>query len=259
MMRLTFLGTGTSCGVPVLGCTCKVCSSHDSKDKRLRTSALLETASTRILIDCGPDFRQQMMGRPFRPIDAILVTHAHYDHIGGIDDVRPYCKLTDIDVYGNVIAVESMRRMLPYCFPPKDQPKYPGVPEIRLHEVFPLQPFTVGDISVDPVEVMHANLPILGYRFGPLAYITDIKTIASDMEERLRGVDTLVVSALRFTRPHHSHFLINDAIGFARRVGAKHTFLVHACHDIGLHEEVNRQLPPDIRLAYDGQVIELNE
>lgn len=256
-MKLTFLGTGTSCGVPVLGCACQVCRSEAPKDKRLRCAAMIETAETRILIDCGPDFRQQLMPQPFRRIDGILVTHSHYDHVGGLDDVRPYCKLGDIDVYANEPAVKGMHQMLPYCFPPEGKPKYPGVPELRLHTIHAHEPLTIGDVEVMPFEVMHGKLPILGFRFGRLAYITDMKTIAPSELPFLQGIDTLVINALRFEKPHHSHLLVGDAVEFARKLGARRTLLTHICHDMGLHDEVNRRLPEGVELAYDGQQLQI--
>ena len=252
-MKITILGSGTSCGVPVLGCQCEVCQSEDSHDHRLRCSILVETQHTRILVDIGPDFRQQMLAQPFRRIDAILVTHAHYDHVGGMDDIRPYCQFGDVNVYADRRARQGMLQMLPYCF---EANRYPGVPAIGLHEITAGEQFCIGDISVLPVEVMHGKLPILGYRFGGFTYITDMKSIAHEQEELLLGTELLVVNALRFDKPHHSHQLVDDAIEFARRIGAKKTYLSHQCHDIGLHHEVNEhRLPADVKLAYDGQTL----
>ncbi|MDY3848372.1 MAG: MBL fold metallo-hydrolase [Prevotella sp.] len=253
-MKLTFLGTGTSCGVPSIGCDCPVCTSDDPHDTRLRTSALVETSSTRLLIDCGPDFRQQIMHMPFRKIDGIFITHSHYDHVGGIDDLRPYCRFGDIDIYADEISAASLRRTMPYCFAEK---KYPGVPAINLHTIRPRIPLRIGDLDIMPFEVMHDRLPILGYRIADMAYITDMKTISDDDVTLIRGVDTLIENALRWQKPHHSHQLIDDAITFARRVGARQTWLIHGSHDIGLHRATNRLLPPDIQLAYDGQEIVL--
>lgn len=253
-MKLTFLGTGTSCGVPVIGCQCKVCQSADAKDKRTRCSALVETESTRILIDCGPDFRQQILPQPFRKIDGILITHSHYDHMGGMDDIRPYCQFGAINVYADTIAKQSMLQMLPYCFA---ENRYPGVPAIGLHEIHPHQPLQIGDLEVMPIQVMHGKLPILGYRISKLTYITDMKTIDDGELKYIEGTELLVVNALRFDKPHHSHQLMEDAIAFARKVGAKKTLIIHVCHDVGLHEEVNRILPEGIQLAYDGQEIYL--
>ena len=272
-MRVTFLGTGTSCGVPTIGCQCYTCRSTDPHDKRLRCSALVETDTTRLLIDCGPDFRQQIMTQPFRKIDGILITHAHYDHMGGMDDIRPYCQFGEINVYADPIARQGMLQMLPYFFA---EHRYPGVPAIQLHEIHKHEAFTIGDLNIMPVEVMHHDLPILGYRIKDvrcqmsevgdapsalslqpsLVYITDMKTIDDAELPYLEGTDVLVVNALR-EKPHHSHQTVSDAVAFARRVGASQTWLIHSSHDIGRHVEVNAQLPPDIQLAYDGQVISL--
>lgn len=252
-MKLTFLGTGTSCGVPTIGCQCYTCRSKDSRDKRLRCSALIETRKTRVLIDCGPDFRQQIMSQPFRKIDGILITHAHYDHMGGMDDVRPYCQFGEINVYADPIACQGLLEMLPYCFA---EHRYPGVPAIQLHEVHKHEPLTIGDLDIMPIEVKHHDLPILGYRIGNLAYITDMKTIDEGELAYLHGVDTLIVNALR-EKPHHSHQTLTEAVNFARKVGARQTWLIHSSHDIGRHAEVNQQLPSDIQMAYDGQVIKI--
>jgi len=251
-MKLTFLGTGTSCGVPVIGCQCEVCQSKDPRDKRLRCSALVETEHTRLLIDCGPDFRQQILSQPFRKIDGILITHSHYDHMGGMDDIRPYCQFGEINVYADQQACKSMLEMLPYCFA---ENRYPGVPAIKLHEIPLHRLLHIGDFDIMPIEVMHGKLPILGFKIGKLAYITDMKTINDAEMPYLEGTELLVVNALRFTKPHHAHQLVDDAVTFARRVGGKRSLLIHSCHDIGLHADVNRLLPEGIEMAYDGQEI----
>ena len=262
-MKLTFLGTGTSCGVPTIGCQCHTCSSTDPHDKRLRCSALIETPLTRLLIDCGPDFRQQIMPQPFRQIDGILITHAHYDHMGGMDDIRPYCQFGEINVYADPVARQGMLQMLPYCFA---EHRYPGVPAIQLHEIHKHEAFRIGDLDILPFEVMHHDLPILGYRITPvddqsaapasLVYITDMKTIADEEIPYVEGCQTLIVNALR-QKPHHSHQTLDEAVSFARRIGARQTWLIHSSHDIGRHSEVNASLPATIQMAYDGQVIEI--
>ena len=252
-MKLTFLGTGTSCGVPTIGCECYTCRSTDPHDKRLRCSVLIETPVTRLLIDCGPDFRQQIMTQPFRKIDGILITHAHYDHMGGMDDIRPYCQFGEINVYADPIARNGMLEMLPYCFA---KHRYPGVPAIQLHEIQPHQPFQIGDLEIMPFQVMHHDLPILGYRIGSLAYITDMKTIAGEEIPYIKGCETLIVNALR-EKSHHSHQTLSEAVRFAQRINARQTWLIHSSHDIGRHAEVNASLPANIQLAYDGQVLEL--
>lgn len=252
-MRLTFLGTGTSGGVPSLGCNCEVCRSTDPRDKRLRCAALVENEDTRLLIDCGPDIRQQLMPLPFLRFDGVLLTHIHYDHVGGIDDLRPFCRLGDINIYTNQSTSDGLHRTMPYCF---TKVLYPGVPRLDMHVVEPGVPFNVGSLTIVPIRVMHGKLPILGYRIDKMAYITDMKSIEPDQEQLLSGVETLIVSALRYDRPHHSHQLVGDAIDFSRRVGAKQTYLIHSCHNIGLHAEVERKLPEDIHLAYDGLKID---
>lgn len=254
-MKLTFLGTGTSCGVPTIGCRCKVCRSTDPKDKRFRCSALLETERTRLLIDVGPDFRSQMIPQEFRRIDGILITHAHYDHMGGMDDVRPFCQFGDINVYADPTAREGLLQMLPYCFA---ENRYPGVPAIALHTIQAHKPFVVSDFTIMPIRVMHGRLPITGYRIGPLAYITDMKTIDEGETEFLKGTEVLVVNALR-QQPHHSHQTLDEAMAFARRIGARHTYFIHSSHDIGLHKDVNDFLPEGMEMAYDGQVVEMGD
>ena len=254
-MKLRFLGTGTSNGVPVIGCQCKVCRSKNPKDFRYRTAAMVETERTRVLIDCGPDIRMQLMPLPFKKIDAVLLTHEHYDHVAGLDDLRPFCgAFGDVNVYANDETVQSVRHNFPYCF---TKNLYPGVPTFNLHTLKKHVTQTIGDINIVPVEVMHGKLPILGYRIGSLAYITDMKTIGDEELPFLAGVKVLVVNALRWEKPHHSHMLVQDAIDFAHRVGAQHTYLTHLTHLIGLHDEANLRLPEGFEFAFDGLEIEV--
>jgi len=253
-MRLTFLGTGTSVGVPAIGCNCDVCRSTAPHDKRLRCSALVETDRTRLLIDAGPDFRQQMLAQPFKKIDAVLLTHIHYDHVGGMDDLRPFCQFGEVNVYADDITEEGLRRTIPYCFA---EHRYPGTPAIRLHKLQHHTPINVNELSVVPFVVWHDKMPITAYRIGSLAYITDMKRIDECEMAFLEGTRVLVVNALRYEPPHHSHQNVDDAIAFARRVGAEQTWLIHCCHEIGKHAEVNTRLPKDIQLAYDGQTVNI--
>lgn len=253
-MKLTFLGTGTSCGVPVVGCDCWVCKSNDPRDKRLRTSALLETETTRILIDCGPDFREQMLRVPYKKIDGVLLTHIHYDHVGGLDDLRPFCAFGDIDVYANAATERALHQTMPYVFA---EHLYPGVPKLRLHAVEPHREFRIGDINIIPLTVMHKDMPILAFRFGSMAYITDMKTIPDSERKVLEGVETLIVNALRFEPEHHSHMLVDEAIDFAQSIGARKVYFIHTTHDIGLHDEANSRLPEGFVFAYDQLTIDI--
>ena len=254
-MHFTFLGTGTSTGVPTIGCHCRVCESSDPRDKRTRCSALIESDNTRILIDCGPDFRQQIIHREFKKIDAVLLTHIHYDHVTGLDDLRPFAQLGDIEVYANEGTIEGLHHSVPYFFA---EHLYPGVPKMNFHVAEPYKTIMIGDIPVMPLVVYHDKLPIYGYRFGDnFAYITDMRTIDEESEKHLQGIKTLVVNALRFSPEHHSHQSVAQAIEFIRRIGAQHTYLIHSCHHIGLHAEVNKMLPHDIEMAYDGMEIDV--
>ena len=252
-MRVTLLGTGTSSGVPVIGCRCAVCTSDDPRDRRLRCSALVETETTRVLIDCGPDFREQMLGQPFRRLDAVFVTHEHYDHVGGLDDLRPLCVFGDIDVYADAYACAHLRERIPYCFA---EVKYPGVPNIVLHEMAPHETVQVGDIGVQSLRVMHGKLPILGFRIGKMAYITDMKSMDDEEVERLEGVEVLVCNGLRHA-PHASHQTVEEACAFAQRVGSRETWLIHMCHHLDVHAVEDARLPEGVHLAYDGLVLEV--
>ena len=252
-MRLTFLGTGTSKGVPEIGCTCPVCQSTDRRDKRLRVSVLIETDDARILIDCGPDFREQMLRIPFDRLDGVLLTHEHYDHTGGIDDLRPFAIFGDINVYTDALTHQHLRERLPYFF---REVLYPGVPRLHFHAVEPSAPFSINGVEVIPLQVMHGKMPILGFRIGKLGFVTDMTNAPEETFAQLMGVDTLVIGALR-QRPHATHQTIDQAIEVARRVGAKSTYLIHMNHEAGLHAETDALLPEGVHLSYDELTIEV--
>lgn len=250
-MKVTILGSGTSTGVPEIGCQCEVCRSHDARDARLRTSALVETDDTRILIDCGPDFRAQVMHLPFLPIDGVLITHEHYDHVGGLDDLRPFCRFQEVPVYAEKLVAEHLRNRMPYCFA---EHKYPGVPRIRLEEIKPDVPFHVQSVEVMPIRVMHGQLPIVGFRIKNMVYITDMKTIPEEEIHQLDGVECLIVNALRI-EPHWTHQSLSEALAFIERVRPRVAYLIHMSHGMGLHAQVDASLPTHVHLAYDGLTI----
>lgn len=258
MMKITILGSGTSTGVPEIGCTCPVCTGADPRDNRLRCSGLVEVDGVRILIDCGPDFREQMLRlNDFKPIDAVLVTHEHYDHVGGLDDLRPFCRFRDIPVYAEAYVAQHLRERIPYCFA---EHAYPGVPRITLEEVVPGTPFRVGNaegrqVEVLPVRVMHGRLPILGYRIGHFAWITDMLTLPETEYARLQGLDVLVMNALR-PLPHRTHQTVDEALANVRRLAPHEAWLIHMSHHLGLHSEAEKSLPPHVHFAYDGLTIQ---
>lgn len=251
MMRLTFLGTGTSTGNPEIGCQCEVCWSKDPRDWRLRTSALVEVDGKSLLIDCGPDFRWQMIRNGISHLDAILLTHEHYDHVGGLDDVRPMCREHGMEIYAERNVIEAIRTRLPYVF---REHRYPGVPNLLMREI-DLSPFEVAGIRVIPIRVMHAKLPILGFRIGDLAYMTDIKSLPETEFPKLEGVRVLVLDALR-ELPHLSHESLGEALALAERIAPEETYFVHMSHRIGLHAEIEHRLPPHTHYAYDGLRLE---
>lgn len=250
-MRLTFLGTGTSTGVPQIGCQCPVCRSLDPCDRRLRASALLEVDGKNLLIDCGPDFREQMLRDREPRLDCVLITHSHYDHVGGVDDLRPYCIHGPFPIYCRPDVAADLRARVPYCF--KEHP-YPGVPQLDLIDIDPDKPFTACGIEVTPLPVMHARLPIVGFRVRDFAYITDCKTMPASTLELIKGVDTLVLNALRFEE-HPSHLSLSEAIEIADLSGARRVYFTHFSHDIGLSAKLT--LPQGMHMAHDMLSIEI--
>lgn len=255
-MRVTFLGTGTSQGVPVIACQCAVCQSTDTRDKRLRTSIMIQVDNhTNIVVDTGPDFRYQMLREDVRRLDAVFVTHAHKDHIAGMDDVRAfnYQQQESIPVYGTTVTHESLKREFYYAF---GEQKYPGVPRLELRPIVAGETFRVGMQHIIPIEVMHYKMPVMGFRMGNFAYITDAKTVSEESKALLKGVDTLVVNALQ-EEPHISHFTREEAVAFAAEIQARETYLTHISHRFGKHEDIERALPGGIRVAYDRLVIDM--
>lgn len=250
-IQISFLGTGTSTGVPQIDCDCAVCKSSDSHDKRLRTSAIITVRGVNILIDCGPDFRQQMINAGSPHIHAVLLTHSHYDHVGGLDELRSFTSHYDLPIFCKADVKHDIMTRLPYCF---REHLYPGVAKLDLHEVGESEPFNVAGITVLPLLVMHYQLPILGFRIGDFAYITDAKTIPDTTMQLLDGVKTLVLNSLRI-KEHFSHMCLAESIEVISKIKPTETYLIHMNHDIGFHEEVNEILPLGVRLAYDGLVV----
>jgi phosphoribosyl 1,2-cyclic phosphate phosphodiesterase len=253
-MKLTFLGTGTSQGIPVLTCKCDVCLSNDYRDRRFRTSALISTNSTTLVIDAGPDFRTQMLQADVRKLDAVFLTHAHHDHVSGMDDVRAYnfAQKKPVPVYGNRECLSHISRYYDYAF---EEDKYPGVPEFELKEL-DQQAVIIGDIQILPVPVLHGKLPILGYRIGNVAYVTDASFIPESSILLLEGVKILVVNALR-QKEHHSHFNIQQALEMIYKIHPVRAYLTHLSHMAGRHEDIAASLPDNVSPAYDGLSIEV--
>lgn len=249
MQSITFLGTGTSTGVPQLGCGCKTCRSTDPRDKRLRCAAVITVNGKRILIDAGPDLRQQLITNEIFHVDAILLTHEHYDHVGGLDDVRP---LGEVRIYAEKNVLDSVQRNMPYCF---GKYKFPGVPNLELFEINESK-FEIDGIEIVPIRVMHARLPILGFKIGDIAYVTDVKTIPEQEFIKLAGVKILVINALR-KEDHFSHLSLDEAVKISQRINADVTYFTHASHHLGLQSEIEKELPKNIHFAYDNLSIYL--
>ncbi len=246
---VTFLGTGTSGGVPMVGCECTVCTSPDPLDKRLRSSIMVASATTRIVIDATPDFRQQMLQYQVKKIDALLVTHPHKDHIGGIDDTRPFQFLQQAptQVYGSRGSLEGVKREIPYAFTPNP---YPGVPQIEMHTI-DQEPFQIGDLLITPILVWHHKMPVHGFRVGNFTYITDANRIEPEELEKIKGSHTLVLNALR-KQSHISHFTLQQAVDLSQALQIPQTYFTHISHQLGRQVEINAELPSNISLAFDG-------
>ena len=255
-LTFTFLGTGTSQGVPVISCPCAVCQSDDPRDRRLRSSGLLQGGDTTVVFDTGPDFRQQMLREQVDDLSAVVFTHQHKDHTAGLDDVRAYNFLQgkDMPVYLTEAVEVHLRKEYYYIF---EQSDYPGIPKLQLHRIAPAQPLRIGDLTLTPIPLWHGKMPVLGYRCGDFAYLTDVNQIPPASMALLAGVKVLALDALR-REPHHSHFTLREAVAVARQIGAEQTWLLHISHLMGTHAETETELPPDIRLAYDGLRIHHN-
>lgn len=250
--EIEFLGTGTSTGVPLIGCDCEVCHSTDSRDKRLRASAIVRVAGKSILIDCGPDFRQQMLRASSTHLDLALFTHIHYDHVGGIEDLRPYCYPNHFPIYAQQNVIDDLIARIPYCF---CRNPYPGVPQLTLNVADVEHPIELDGLTIEVLPIWHYKLLINGYRIGEhLAYITDAKTIDDNVIDKIKGVDVLVINSLRKTE-HMSHMTLTQTLEVIERVKPKQAFLIHLGHDMGLHEDVSRSLPEGVFIAYDTQIV----
>ena len=254
-LRITFLGTGTSQGIPIIGSTHPVCKSKDPRDKRLRVSLLIEFEGANYVVDCGPDFRQQMLTHNVDHLEALLFTHEHADHTAGLDDIRPFFfRQGDIPVYAHQRVIGELKKRFEYIF--KTENRYPGAPAVALFEVINNQAFSINNLQVEPINVMHGKLQVFGYRFGSFANLTDVKTIAAEEKQKLRDLDVLVVNALR-EEPHYSHFNLEEALAFVAEIKPKQTYFTHISHLLGFHAEVEKQLPDNVHLAYDGLQLEL--
>ncbi|GHT79286.1 hydrolase [Bacteroidia bacterium] len=251
-MKLRFLGTGTSTGVPEIGCTCEVCTSTNPRDKRFRTSALVEIDGKHLLIDCSPDFRMQMLEvfktEQFELLDGVLITHEHYDHVGGLDDLRTFSRHGKVvQIYGEKEVTDAIHARIPYVF---RENKYPGIPNLELVTIDD-KPFEVKGIQIIPIRLIHGNLPIFGYRIGNMAYLTDLKIIPEEEYAKLQNLDVLIINALR-NYPHVSHQTLDDALKNIERIRPKRTYLIHMTHTFGLHEKMQAVMPENVFIAYDG-------
>lgn len=249
-MKVYFLGTGTSQGIPVIGSNHSVCLSDDVKDKRLRVSAWIHDENTSIVIDCGPDFRQQMLASKCQNIDAILFTHEHADHTAGLDDIRPFnFRQGEMPIYAHQRVLDNLKKRFDYIF--ETENKYPGAPSVKSIEVVNNQNFSIGNFTIIPINASHGNLQVFGYRINDFAYLTDVKTIETEEIEKLKGLKVLVINALR-EEEHHSHFSLQDALDFVTLIQPQKAYFTHISHLLGFHEEVQKKLPENVFLAFDN-------
>jgi phosphoribosyl 1,2-cyclic phosphate phosphodiesterase len=253
-LHIQFLGTGTSTGIPMIGCDCTVCTSKNPKDNRLRSSILVQSNKTSLIVDTTPDFRYQMLRTHTRRLDAVLFTHPHKDHMAGLDDIRAFNFFSQkaMDIYANSLTEEAVKRDFYYAFADK---KYPGVPELNLITIDE-NPFVIGDIPVQPILVYHHKMPVFGFRFGDFTYITDANRIEEDQKALIRGSKVLVLNALR-KEAHISHFTLQEAVDLANELDIPEVYFTHISHQLGLHDTINQELPPHIQLAYDGLELRL--
>lgn len=253
-IRVTFLGTGTSIGVPVITCDCPVCLSEDPKDNRFRTSVMVQVNNRTFVIDCGPDFRIQMLREHVSSLDAVIFTHEHRDHIAGIDDIRAFNYVLNkkIDIYATEPVISAIRTEFPYIF---SDSRYFGAPQLTIHCIDD-QPFSINNIEFIPIRVLHENLPVTGFRIGDFTYITDASSITEEEKEKIKGSKVIVLNALRNSH-HVSHFSVGEAVNLLEEMKPEAGYLTHLSHFVGLHEEVNRSLPDFIKLAYDGLIIDV--
>lgn len=248
-MKVTFLGTGTSQGIPVIACQCNVCKSEDPRDKRLRTALMVEEGNDRIVVDTGPDFRQQMLTHDVRDISAVLITHEHNDHIAGLDDLRSFnfAMRKSVPIWAEKRVLNVITNQFPYVFA---ENKYPGVPDLRLHEIEG-KPFQIGSLKIEPIRLMHYKLPVFGFRIGKLAFLTDVSYIPDEEWEKLADLDLLIIDTLRI-KPHISHFNLEQALSVIEKLKPKQAYLVHMSHLLGKHTDIMKMLPENVWPAWDG-------
>ncbi len=253
-LKITFLGTGTSSGVPMIGCNCEVCISPDKKDKRLRSSILVQSKTTTLVVDTTPDFRYQMLRADVKHLDAVVFTHPHKDHIAGLDDIRAYNFFLNkpMEIFANALTEEALRREFVYVFA---ENKYPGIPKLNMNTIA-TEPFMVGDIPIIPIVVYHLKMPVLGFRFGKFTYITDANRIDENEKQKIKGSEVIVLNVLRKEK-HISHFTLDEAVALVNELKIPKAYFTHISHQLGKHEDINNELPLNMQLAWDGLVLHL--